>query len=357
MFYKFIKQAFFLTLFFVYNSFLYATYSNESLNLDFTDSLSISESQRVNRSAPTYENFFWKNGKVHYKFENNKFSDEEITSVRSAMQTLESYANVSFLEITNTAYFNNLVTIRKGDICSSTIGRNPFLARGVKRSVTLSNDGSCFHNKILLHELMHTLGFHHEHSRFDRDNYIEIIEKNIKLNVLHNFKKVGDMTVRFGDYDYDSIMHYSQNANSKDEYTARFDQTIKPLKNGVKIGKNNHLSAGDIDGLIKAYGPPLNKNPKYIEFKNSAVFSAQINLKYYYNQSNSNQWSQYSWWGMRGDKKTYTLPSNVDFVEVTVSFRSIFDWYDLEYITYLKDDLPICLETWGTLFSPQLSRC
>jgi hypothetical protein len=29
-------------------------------------------------------------------------------------------------------------------------------------------------NAVMLHELMHTLGFGHEHQRFDRDNYVYV---------------------------------------------------------------------------------------------------------------------------------------------------------------------------------------
>ncbi|WP_186648903.1 M12 family metallopeptidase [Fluviispira vulneris] len=353
MFNFLIKQVFLFALFLVYTPFLSAIEIENTLNEDLAELQPISDVQRVKRSAPTYPELLWPDGIVRYMFEENKFTEDEKSSVRSAMQTLESYANVSFIEKTNTRYSNNHVMIQKGQTCSSSIGSNPI----VKRDVTLSNDVPCFRHKILLHELMHTLGFHHEHVRFDRDQYVEIEVKNIKPNGLHNFHKVGEMSVRFGEYDYDSIMHYSSRAYSKDEFNFRSDLTVKPLKEGVKLGYKDQLSAGDIDGLIQAYGPSLNRNAKYIEFKNSAGFNAQIEIKYYYDQTNSKQSDYYSWWGMMGDKKTYTLPSNVDFAELKVSFRSIFDWYDLEYITVLKDDLPICLETWGTLFSPQLSRC
>ena len=60
-----------------------------------------------------------------------------------------------------------------------------------------------------LHEIMHALGFYHEHSRADRDKYIKIVNKNVRKGKQKNFHTKGDdTTTRNFDYDYDSIMHY-----------------------------------------------------------------------------------------------------------------------------------------------------
>ena len=60
----------------------------------------------------------------------------------------------------------------------------------------------------VLHELMHALGFWHEHSRPDRDKHIEIIEENIK-GKKHNFyiQNINQANM-VGEYDLCSVMHY-----------------------------------------------------------------------------------------------------------------------------------------------------
>ena len=52
--------------------------------------------------------------------------------------------------------------------------------------VSLSTRG-CMYKGIVMHELLHAVGFHHEQNRPDRDNYLKIFHENIKSGMEHNF--------------------------------------------------------------------------------------------------------------------------------------------------------------------------
>lgn len=60
----------------------------------------------------------------------------------------------------------------------------------------------------IVHEFMHSLGFYHEHTRSDRDDYVVINWQNIPsdTNTKHQFEKAD--TVNVVGYDYGSVMHY-----------------------------------------------------------------------------------------------------------------------------------------------------
>jgi hypothetical protein len=59
--------------------------------------------------------------------------------------------------------------------------------------------------------MLHTLGFYHEQSRPDRDDYITVVWDKIEPGKEHNFDKKLDseVTTFWAPYDYGSVLHYS----------------------------------------------------------------------------------------------------------------------------------------------------
>ena len=63
---------------------------------------------------------------------------------------------------------------------------------------------------------MHTIGFWHEHSRPDRDDYVKINIDNVKDHRRNNFKKQNmEQANLIGEYDLCSIMHYKLRSGRK----------------------------------------------------------------------------------------------------------------------------------------------
>lgn len=62
---------------------------------------------------------------------------------------------------------------------------------------------------IVIHELMHALGFEHEMTRYDRDLYVKIQWENIDPQAVFNFRKL-PRTYAFPQYNFDlsSLMMY-----------------------------------------------------------------------------------------------------------------------------------------------------
>lgn len=73
---------------------------------------------------------------------------------------------------------------------------------------------------------MHAIGFYHQHSASDRDEFVKIVWDNIADGRERNFNKYNEDTVsQFNvTYDYSSVMHYSSKAFSRNG-----ENTIEPL--------------------------------------------------------------------------------------------------------------------------------
>ncbi|KAJ8286326.1 hypothetical protein GJAV_G00037190 [Gymnothorax javanicus] len=115
--------------------------------------------------------------------------------------------------------------------CASYLGR-----RGGKQPIYIGD--RCQVGNII-HELMHALGFHHEHMRIDRDDHVTIIRKNIIPEKKRNFAKVNGDTLGLP-YDTGSIMHYGPRF-----FSWNGKNTIES-KSGEPIGQRIGLSVLDI---------------------------------------------------------------------------------------------------------------
>uniref|UniRef100_A0A3Q2CK36 Metalloendopeptidase n=1 Tax=Cyprinodon variegatus TaxID=28743 RepID=A0A3Q2CK36_CYPVA len=83
----------------------------------------------------------------------------------------------------------------------------------------LSLGTGCDHKAVVEHELLHALGFYHEQSRTDRDDYVDIWLDQVTPGLEHNFNKYNDdfITDQNTAYDYESVMHYRPFSFNKNE--------------------------------------------------------------------------------------------------------------------------------------------
>ncbi|RXN33779.1 meprin A subunit beta-like protein [Labeo rohita] len=102
------------------------------------------------------------------------------------------------------------------------------------------------------HEFLHALGFWHEQSRFDRDDYVTIMWNQIKAGKEHNFNIHNDtVSSSFGlPYDYGSVMHYSKTAFSKSSEPTIVTKIPEFLD---VIGQHMEFSDSDLLKLNRLY--------------------------------------------------------------------------------------------------------
>ena len=116
--------------------------------------------------------------------------------------------------------------------------------------IKISNFSELFLKSNVLY-IYHTIGYWHEQSRPDRDNYIDIYWSNINPKMQYNFKKCKEnvCSTQNHPYDYDSVMHYHTTAFGNGRQT----MARKGCTN-CKLGQRNGLSEWDVKGLNLLYG-------------------------------------------------------------------------------------------------------
>ena len=133
-------------------------------------------------------------------------------------------------------------------VCTSYVGR-----QGGMQLINLHDD--CDFGSTV-HELGHALGFWHEQSRCDRDQYVQILWQNVDSRWAYAFDKHCSSSTTdpnagtdYNGYDEGSIMHYDPYA-----FSVNGQPTIHSLRGlDYLMGQRNGLSATDIATLKILY--------------------------------------------------------------------------------------------------------
>ena len=122
--------------------------------------------------------------------------------------------------------------------CASYVGRLGYGQQGISVGI------GCLTFRTVVHEIGHAIGFWHEQSRPDRDDYVDILYDNIVRGFESNFRKKhkSEINSQGVGYDYNSIMHYN-----RDFFSSSYGlNTIQAKDPRIVIGLAVELSQYDI---------------------------------------------------------------------------------------------------------------
>lgn len=187
-------------------------------------------------------NWLWKNGIIPYKI-GPWFSGAEKGVIRRAIQTLNASTNLNVVTTWDTAQKRIVFKKRNGQSAqgSSRVGRNRVLRQRIRLR-------SGFDERTVIHEILHAAGMWHEHSRRDRDLYIQVNYQNMDSSIRSNFEIHDTDAEIVTPYDTNSIMHYDGFAGSNNR-----QPTIVNRSSGAPVRESRTLSAYDIDGINTVY--------------------------------------------------------------------------------------------------------
>ncbi|KAI6214298.1 Zinc metalloproteinase nas-8 [Aphelenchoides besseyi] len=149
----------------------------------------------------------WPQARIPYVL-STQYNERERAVLARAFQEYHRKTCIRFAP--KETFDRDYLYIGKIDGCYSDVGK-----AGGRQELSL--DDGCMQYDTIVHELMHSIGFYHEHERWDRDHFIQILWQNIDREAYDQFGRVdlAESSYYGEGYDYHSIMHYDSMAFSK----------------------------------------------------------------------------------------------------------------------------------------------
>lgn len=210
--------------------------------------------------------FLWPNGQLPIEIDRSVYEFGMDATVRQAVAEYNNkVSNLCLVSHTNEKDYVRLVI--ESDLGSagglSAVGR-----QGGEQLVRIAAGQPA---SVIIHELMHAIGFWHEQNRPDRDRFISVNMGNVEKGMGGNFQIEWSGIPR-SNYDYCSIMHYPATAFGNGKTTISCAQNGNPTNCPPCMGMGTGLSADDIAGINTAYnfaqkllpcGTALNMEPRW----------------------------------------------------------------------------------------------
>jgi hypothetical protein len=165
--------------------------------------------------------------------------------VTDAITHWETVTNLQFVQRTTQTNFIEFVT---GNGCFSNVGMI-----GGRQEINLHPNCSMGN---VIHEIGHAIGFYHEHTRKDRDNYITVHYNNIQPDFVNQFKKYSELGwggFEIGTLDFGSVMMYGSDFFQIAPGLSTITRLDGSTFNVQRVG----LSDGDVQTYNNMYNRPF----------------------------------------------------------------------------------------------------
>uniref|UniRef100_A0A1Q3FQ05 Metalloendopeptidase n=1 Tax=Culex tarsalis TaxID=7177 RepID=A0A1Q3FQ05_CULTA len=192
----------------------------------------------------------WPNNVVPYEIVEEHFTPEQVAYIELGLRTLEQRSCLRFRRRQPEDGESYVRVFGNDSGCWSWVGYQGDEYQELHLTPNELEVG-CFRLATIMHEFLHALGFYHQQSASDRDQFVDILMENVQEGTQNNFYIYpADVVTDFGvRYDYGSVMHYGPFAFSKNGLP-----TIVPKDPKAEIGQRVRLSESDISKLNHMYG-------------------------------------------------------------------------------------------------------
>ncbi|KAJ4922785.1 hypothetical protein JOQ06_022772, partial [Pogonophryne albipinna] len=182
-----------------------ASKSIQEANKDSLQDDILKDPPNTERSATTNEKRLWTSPVPYVLNEDLEMNAKGV--ILKAFDQFRLKSCIDFKQRDSEEYY---IHVQKLSGCYSYIGKV------ISNGQDLSIGPNCDSISTVEHEFLHALGFYHEQSRYDRDDYVTIVNENIQEGFEHNFQKRSNKstTTQGVPYDFWSVMHYDENSFS-----------------------------------------------------------------------------------------------------------------------------------------------